>query len=239
MSVLGGLILHCGISMTAITVIPHIPDKMCFFFHQEKKKNYRTTDNLSFKWKKTEWNCQQNRHQYVSVHTDENSQRTSSLLLHHKRVAFDQLTNAIQMSLQMLSSWLLFWHQAHTLITISSVCSESHIRRAHMLNVGLCTPPRDSKNRLKSRLTFFDLVIFIWQYQIATTGPPAPSTTWPGSETAIHTLEEKNGLLSHSAATWKNPRKPLSCSSASSLTHGWKPPHSISLFPLLSLSVSH
>ncbi len=39
-----------------------------------------------------------------------------------------------------------------------------------------------------------------------------PIPTWPGSETAIHTLEEKYGPLSRTAATWKKPRKPLSCS---------------------------
>lgn len=92
------------------------------------------------------------------------------------------------------------------------VCGESHNRQAHMLTAGLCTPPGDSKSRLKARLTFYDLVIFIWQYHIATTAPSTPSTTWSGRETAIHTLQENYGPLSRRAATWKKPRKPLSCS---------------------------
>lgn len=41
-----------------------------------------------------------------------------------------------------------------------------------MLNAGLCTPPGGSENRLKSRLTFNDLFIFICRDPIATTSPP-------------------------------------------------------------------
>lgn len=51
------------------------------------------------------------------------------------------------------------------------VCSETspHAKRWPV------DSPGDSKSRLKSRLTFYDLVIFIQQYQIATTSPPTPS----------------------------------------------------------------
>ncbi len=117
------------------------------------------------------------------------------------------------------------------------VWSESHNRQAHMLNAGLCAPPGDSKSRLKSRLTFYDLVIFIWQYQIATTGPPTHPHMAREWNCDSHTRGEIWAAITHSSYLEKAQKASLLLA-VSSLTHWWNP-HSISLFPPLSLSVSH
>ncbi len=98
-----------------------LPEKTSFPLQQ--KKGPLTTCLLNGRRQRETAIYQQNRQQYVSVHTDVNSQPSSSSYCcttweMYRRGAFDQITNAIQMSLQML---VAFWHQAHAVITISTV----------------------------------------------------------------------------------------------------------------------
>lgn len=122
----------------------------------------------------------------------------------------DRIINAIQVYLQMLSPWLLFFIK-HTLWLRSAPSAANPTTDKPACLTLACALPLETP-RADSRMTFGDLVIFMRQYQIATTAPPAPSTAWPGSETAIHTLQENYGPLSRIAATWIRPRKPLCCS---------------------------
>lgn len=73
---------------------------------------------------------------------------------------------------------------------------------------------------------------------LATAALPTPELTrGPGSEAAVHTLQENYGMLPLTAATWKKPRKPLSPLAISSP----ETPSSQSVSPArrLSLSGSH
>lgn len=103
---------------------PSYPRENVFSFSQ--KKGLLTTCLLNGRRQRETAIYQQNRQQYVSVHTDENSQQLSSSYCSttwemYIRGAFDQITNAIQMSLQMLSSWLLFGIK-RTLWLLSALC---------------------------------------------------------------------------------------------------------------------
>lgn len=207
---------------------------MCFPFHKGK-----TRDNLSFKCKKTAWNCHLSAQQTTICFCSrrwEESAVVRSLLLHHMGNvqtgciwSNNKFHTNVSANVKLL---VTFWHRAQAVITISAASAvKCHGSGSHMLTAGLCTSPRDSKSRLRSRLTFVDLVIFIWLYQISTTGLLAESHHMDGEWNCdSHTIEEKYGPLSRPAAAWKKPRKPLCCSwLLLSLTD--ETPHSIALFP--------
>lgn len=137
------------------------------------------------------------------------------------------------MSLQMLSSWLLFGIK-HTLWLLSAVCLQRipHQTSPHAEHRPAHSPG-DSKSRLKSRLTLYDLVIFIWQYQIATTGPSrhpdiAREWNWDSHTSGEICCYHAQQLLGKSPECFSPAHGFFS--------HSWWNLHSISLFPLLSLS---
>lgn len=89
------------------------------------KKVVQTTCLLNGRRQRITAINQKNRQQYVSVHTEKNSQWSSSSYCWttwemYKQGAFDQITNTIQMS-QMLSSQFLFGIK-QTLWLLSVVC---------------------------------------------------------------------------------------------------------------------
>lgn len=107
---------------------------------------------------------QQNRHQCVSVDTD----RPVTVQPHHMNGWL------IKYQMSLFSSQLLFGIKL-TLWLLSAECLQQipqqtspHAKRWPVHS------PGDSRSRLKSRLTLYDLVIFIWPHRIATTAPPAP-----------------------------------------------------------------
>lgn len=131
------------------------------------------------------------------------------------------------MSLQMLSSWLLLAWTSHCDYYQRCVCSESHNTGAHMLNVGLHTPPGNFKSRLNSRLTFYDLVIFIWQCQIATTETINPSPHGSEWNSDSHTGEIWASITQQLLGKSPESLSPASCSFPRSLK---KPPLNLSLY---------
>lgn len=140
--------------------------------------------------------------------------------------AFDQITNAIQMSANV--NLLCFLASSeHCDYYQWCVCSESSPRakRWPVHSSG------DSHSRLKSRLTcYLYSAVSHCNYPSS-----SPIPTWPRSATAIHRLEEKYGPLSHTASSYlEKAQKASLLVVVSSLTQGWSP-HSISLFSLLLL----
>lgn len=103
------------------------------------------------------------------------------------------------------------------------VCNESHYRQAHMLNAGLCTPPGGSKSRLKSRLTFNDLFIFICRDPIATTSPPRLKPPLHGQGVKMQFTHERKNMSRYHALQ-------LLGKIPESLSPAPLPPNSMSLF---------
>lgn len=211
---------------------------MCFPSYK-KSSRLLTTCLLNGRRQRETAIYQQNRQQYVSVHADENSQWSSSSYCWttwemYKRGAFDQITNAIQMSLQMLSSQLLFGIKC-ILWLLSAVCLQQIPQQTspHAKHWPVNSPWRLQKQKVK--------IDFLWHCYLylavsdCNYRPPNPILTWPEEwNCGSHTRREIWAAISHNSYLEKAQKASLLLV-VSSLAKWWRP-HSISLFSLLLLS---
>lgn len=139
----------------------------------------------------------------------------------HKGGAFDQITN-VSANVKLLCFLASSAHcdQRH-------VCSETSPRAKRRP----VHSPGDSLSRLKSRLTFYDLFIFVLQYRTATTSSPNLLPTWQGVKLQFTHRRKHMGRYHAEQRLGESPES-LSPVVVSSLTQ-WRSPHSISLFFLL------
>lgn len=185
---------------------------------------------------------QHNRQQYVSAHRDEKSQRSSgryccTIWEMYKRGAFDQITNSIQMSLQMLSSWLLFGIERRLwlLSALRLQWNATAVDPTCWL-LACALPPETPKAEVKIDFRwpcYLYLAVSDFNYWPASWEPPHG---WGVKLWFTHYRGEIWAAITYSSCLEKAQKASLLLV-ASSLTHWWNPPLHRSL-PLLCRSQS-